>query len=133
DEAAFADLVQLVEGADIRTGFFLTDADGIVTQGARLAPGSIGEPLDRAGFDELLAALAADPQVPGGWIPMAPGITSDLPNTAFVLALRQGEANELRGTFVFESEVSVRTAFNLEFSQLGRGDPGAPVVFDAGG
>jgi signal transduction histidine kinase len=131
DEAAFADLVQLVEGTDIRTGFFLTDADGIVTQGARLAPGAIGEPLDRPGFDELLRSLAADVQLPGGWLPMAPGITSELPNTAFVLAVH--EDGELRGTFVFESEVSVRSSFNLEFSELGRGDTGELFVFDEGG
>ena len=131
DEAAFADLVQFVEGTDIRTGFFLTNADGTVTQGARLAPGSIGEPLDRPGFDELLRSFVTDAQRPAGWLPMAPGITSELPNTAFVLPLRPG--NEFRGTFVFESEVSVRSLFSLEFSELGRGETGELFVFDEGG
>jgi signal transduction histidine kinase len=136
DLEALADLVRLVELIpEFRTGFFLTDADGVVTQGFRVRPDALGEPVARPGMDALLPALRGmdRPLLPGGPLPLGPGVTSDLPNTAFVLALRDPATSELRGTFVLESEVSAESGLNKEIAELGRGETGEIVVFDQTG
>ena len=124
DEAELNRLLELVP--NIRTGFFLTNAEGIVTQGVQLLDEDvIGEPLDRPGFDLLLQA-----QVPGALLPVAEGITTQLPNTALAIAL--GERS-LEGFFVFESEVVADSAFNEEIAQLSRGETGQYLFFDPNG
>ena len=136
DREALDDLVRLVERSDeFRTGFFLTDASGVVTQGFRVDDDALGEPLQRPGVDQLLPALRREeePVLPGGSLPLGPGVTSDLPNTAFMLAIRDQSSGGLRGTFVFESEVSVTSSFNREIQEFGRGDTGELVVFDQTG
>ena len=91
DLAALADLIRLVERAEeFRTGFFLTDADGIITQGFRVRPDAIGERLERPDADLVLEGMR-DPGGPfarGGPLPLGPGVTSDLPNTAALIPLR---------------------------------------------
>lgn len=136
DLTALEDLVHLVERADsFRTGFFLTDAEGVITQGFRVRPDALGEPLERPGAERLLRAMrdSEGPIEPGGPLPMGPGVTSDLPNTASMIAIRDPATGELRGTFVFESEVSVTSQFNLEVAELGRGETGELIVFDRRG
>lgn len=142
DLVALGDLIDLVELApeEFRTGFFLTDARGVVTQGYRVMDDAIGRPLQRPGFGELLGALASsdgtaagDRPLPGGPLPIGPGVTTDVPNTAFVLAIREAGTEAMLGTFVFESEVGVDSAFNTEIRELGRGETGELVVFDLTG
>ena len=135
DLAGLDDLVRLVERLpDFRTGFFLTDARGVVTQGYRVQPDALGEPLTRPGADDLLEYLQEPDRTRGGGsLPIGPGITSDLPNTAFMFAIRDSATQELRGTFVFESEVSATSQFNREIAELGRGETGELIVFDGEG
>src|SRR3546814_7982896 len=71
-------------------------------------------------------------RVPAGALPVGPGVTTDLPNTAIMVAIR-GAADELRGTFVLESAVSANTQFSTEVAELGRGETGEVIVFDLGG
>ena len=133
DLAALDDLIRLVELSEqFRTGFFLTDAEGVVTQGYRVPPGALGEPLDRPGVDQLLAGMRAGEEgfLSGGPLPLGPGITSDLPNTASMIAIRDEDTGELRGTFVIEAEVSATSQFNVEVAELGRGETGELMVFD---
>jgi signal transduction histidine kinase len=129
----FARLEEIAEVADIETGFFFTDADGVVTEGFRVPDAQRGAPMERAGFGEALDALQdppTDPEADFLWLPLTPvGITSDLPSTALVLPIRE-ETGQLTGTFVFESEVAVDSPFNAEIGQLGRGETGEVVVFD---
>jgi len=50
-----------------------------------------------------------------------------------MLAIRDHSTGGLRGTFVFESEVSVTSSFNREIQEFGRGETGELVVFDQTG
>lgn len=134
DLAALSDLIRLVEIIpNFRTGFFLTDSRGVITQGFRLRPDAKGGVLERPGIDALLPLLAdTERQLPGGPLPLGPGVTSDLPNTAFVLAIR-GPDKSLQGTFVLEAEVSADSGLNTEVAELGRGETGEILVFDQTG
>ncbi|HEY1118165.1 MAG TPA: ATP-binding protein [Acidimicrobiales bacterium] len=132
DLEGLGDLIRLIErSSDFRTGFYLTDASGVVTQGFRVRDGALGERLLRPGASELLADMRAG-RLGAGALPVGPGVTTDLPNTAFMVAIR-GVDDELRGTFVLESEVSASTQFSREVAELGRGDTGEVIVFDLGG
>jgi signal transduction histidine kinase len=133
DLAALDDLTRLVELSEqFRTGFFLTDAEGVVTQGFRVPRGELGERLERPGVDQILAGMRAGEEglLSGGPLPLGPGITSDLPNTASMIAIRDEDTGQLRGTFVLESEVSATSQFNVEVAELGRGETGDLIVFD---
>lgn len=130
DLAQFEDIARLLEDADIRTGFFLTDAEGVVTQGYRVGRDDLGTAVERPGFAELLGAFAADDRIPAAFTPVGPGLTTEQPNFASVYAVRDA-GDRVRGTFVFESEVAIDSPFNEEVSQLGRGDTGELHVFDA--
>ena len=136
DLEAMGLLIDLLELApDFRTGFFLTDAQGTVTQGYRVLDGNLGEQLDRPLADDQLAFLASTDgaKLPGGSLPMGPGVTTDLPNTAVMIAIREVGTDALLGTFVLENEVGVDSSFNTEIRELGRGDTGEVVVFDQTG
>ncbi|HEX4903052.1 MAG TPA: sensor histidine kinase [Acidimicrobiales bacterium] len=135
DEREFSSIAELIEdaGTEIRTGFYLTDGSGTVTQGVRLSRREFGQPLDRPGFTELLAALDANPELGGGLLPVVPGgLTTEQPNYATVHAVRDADRSVL-GTFVFEQEVTIDSPFNREINQLGRGDTGQLHVYDAAG
>ncbi|HEU5084082.1 MAG TPA: sensor histidine kinase [Acidimicrobiales bacterium] len=136
DRRQFSNLEELIEQLeDVRTGFYLTDTDGLLTQGVRVPRSMLGEPVERPGFAEYLGAVRQGaPARP--YLPVAPGITANVPTFAFVVPIRSDpddRESELRGTFVFESEVSSDGTFNEEISQLGRGDTGRFQVFDAAG
>jgi len=135
DEEEFSSIAELIEEAEdeIRTGFYLTDAEGVVTQGVRLDRAALGRPLERPGFREMLGAFAADPDVNGGLLPVAPeGLTTEQPNYATLYALR-GSSGRVRGTFVFEAEVAIDSDFNQEITQLRRGETGQVHVYDGAG
>lgn len=134
DAEQFSEIATLLEEAGIRTGFFLTDPTGVVTQGVRIPEAAIGERLQHPGYREVLELLASDPAVSGWFTPVAPGLTTDLPTFLVVHGIRdRTRADEIRGAFVFESEVAVDSQFNVEISELGRGETGELHVFDAAG
>ena len=136
DLDAFGDLIDLAELlSEFRTGFFLTDAEGTVTQGFRVRDDALGAPVDRPLAGAVLALLAdpANARLPGGSLPAGPGVTTDLPNTAFMLPIRDPATKELRGTFVIESEVGADTQFNTEIREQRRGETGEVVVLDQTG
>jgi signal transduction histidine kinase len=135
DEQAFAEVASLLEETDLRTGFFLTNADGVVTQGFLLDDRSvIGQPYERPGLAALLEVMASEPsegqQPLGGWfLPMAPGITTAAPTIGAVGAIRSRD-DTFRGTFVFESEVAADSQLSTEIRQLSRGETGEFLVLD---
>ncbi len=132
DKREFANLAELLDQAEVRTGFYLTDAEGILTQGVRVSPSMFGDPVERPGFAEYVQAVSQGGQA-RPYLPVAQGLTADVPTFAFVLPIfedREDPTSEFLGTFVFESEVSADSTFNQEISQLGRGDTGRFKVFD---
>ncbi len=138
DREEFSDIASLLEDAGARTGFFFTDADGVVTQGFQLRDRSVvGRPLDRPGFSDALAALAQVPDdgrvLPGTYLPVAPGLTTEAPTYALVAAIRDEKTSALRGTLVFESEVASDSALNTQIAPLRHGDTGEYLVIGSSG
>lgn len=134
DRQEFAEIASLLEEAGLRTGFFLTDERGVVTQGFFLGNRSVvGETLDRDGFAEVLALLERQPRLDGWLLPTAPGLTSGGPTIAAVGAIRDPSSDRLRGTFVFESEVAADNELNREIGELDRGETDDYLVLDGGG
>lgn len=135
-EGSEADLAELQDlaslAADLRTGFFLVDLDGEITQGIQfLDPDeAIGSTYDRPGFAELVASPAFAQG--GGLLDVGPGLTTSSPTLAFVFPLLD-ETFERRGAFVFESEVGPDSALNEEISNLGKGDTGRYLFYDRNG
>jgi signal transduction histidine kinase len=84
-------------------------------------PRALGEPFDRAGADELLGTFQTDPQAAGRLAADGPGHHVRPPEHGVRAPDPGAGTNELRGTFVFESEVSVDSTFNVAFSELGTG------------
>jgi len=130
DLAALESLLQLVP--DLRTGFFLVDADGTITQGVQLLdPARIGQRYDRPGFQELVARPEFAGR--GGILEVDEGITSASPTLALVLPVVDRVTGTVRGAFVFESEVAPDSNLNEEISNLGKGETGRYVFFDHNG
>jgi signal transduction histidine kinase len=113
-----------------RTGAFLVNADGVITQGFRLVDeASIGQAFDWPGYAELVVRpdfVAGR----GGILPVSTGYTTDGPATATVIPILASATGPLRGAFVFESQVAVDSAFNQEIAELKRGETGDYLVFD---
>jgi signal transduction histidine kinase len=124
------ELLDLVEqDPDFRTGFYVLDADGTITQGVRLLDdGSIGQPFDWPGYDELIAREQFALSISGGILPVSTGITTHEPVIATVIPIGT-PGTPRRGAFVFESTVA-DSDFNAEINELRRGDTGAYLVYD---
>jgi signal transduction histidine kinase len=137
-EGSEADLAELEElltlVPDLRTGFFLVDAEGTITQGVQLLAGdrAIGQRYERAGFDELVASPTFSRGI-GGILEVEPGITSSSPTLAIVFPVIDATTGARRGAFVFESEVAPDSDLNAEISNLGKGDTGRYLFYDRNG
>jgi signal transduction histidine kinase len=131
DQVRLQNLLDLLP--DLRTGFFLVDLDGRITQGVNLLRGArdVGERYERPGFADLLSS--PDFAEVGGFLEVAPGITSSSPTLAFVFPLVDPLTGTLRGAFVFESEVAPDSSLNEEISNLGKGATGRYLFYDRNG
>ncbi|MFL6205486.1 MAG: ATP-binding protein [Acidimicrobiales bacterium] len=123
-------LLELVESSpDFRTGFYVLDLDGTVTQGVRLLdPASIGKQFEWPGYDELVGRDAFKASISGGILPVSTGLTTNEPVIATVVPIG-AQGTPRRGAFVFESTVA-DSAFNDEINQLSRGETGEYLVYD---
>ena len=123
-------LAQLETIPGFRTGFYVLDANGVVTQGVRfLDPATVGQPFEWPGYDELVVRptfVAGQ----GGILPVSEGLTTEEPVTATVIPINSGPGTPVRGAFVFEQQVAIDSAFNLEIKQLNRGETGEYLVYD---
>jgi signal transduction histidine kinase len=117
---------------DARSGFYLLDADGIVTQGVQLIEPAIGQPFGWPGFDELSSSATFARGI-GGVLPIADGLTTEEPVLAFVLPILDPGTGARRGAFVYESVVAADSDFNKEIGSLQRGDTGEYLFFDSSG
>jgi signal transduction histidine kinase len=132
DLAKLNELLDLVERAPgFRTGFYVLDADGTITQGVRLLdPTIVGQPFEWPGYEELVAQEEFMVGR-GGILPVSSGLTTNEPVTATVIPILGPTG--VRGAFVFESPVAVDSAFNLEIGELQRGETGEYLVYDQRG
>ncbi len=118
---------------NLRSGFYLVNADDVITQGVQLLdPETIGTEFEWPGFDEL-KAQPDFAQGEGGVLPVAEGRTTEEPVIALVVPIVDQASGTVRGAFVFESVVSVDSDFNKEIGQLQHGDTGEYLVYDVRG
>jgi signal transduction histidine kinase len=132
------DLAKLQDIVDIlpptfRSGFYLVDRAGTITQGVRLTGDSIGHHFEWPGYDELVASPAF--QKGGGVLPVSTGLTTAEPVLALAIPIFDLSSGTpvLKGTFVFESVVAVDSDFNKEIGQLKRGKTGQYYFIDSRG
>ena len=126
DQAALEDLFDLVRDS-VRSGFYLTDEEGVITAGVNFVEPAVGARVDRPGVAEALEP--DDPGRGGRYVPVQDeGFTTDVPNVALVFPIGP-PGGPPRGLFVFESEVVTDSAFNEEIAQLRRGETGEFSVF----
>ena len=110
-----------------RTGFFLVDKNGVITNGTLLRdPGAIGDKYTKPGLGAVLAGSASIS-------PVGPGITTSLPVVVIGFPLKDATQREVIGAMLIESDVSVDSAFNAEVAQLKRGRTGEFSFVDEAG
>ena len=109
-----------------RTGFFLVNTAGVLTNGTLLRdPSSVGSVYSHPGLDKVLAGTPAI-------LPVGDGITTSQPVIVIGFPLR--DANQkLLGAMLVESDVTVESAFNEEVSQLRSGKTGEFSFVDEAG
>jgi len=117
---------------NLRSGFYLLDADGTITQGVQLLGDSVGDQFSWPGFDELSASPTFAQGV-GGVLPVSEGLTTEEPVLAFILPILDPATGTRRGAFVFESVVASDSDFNKEIGSLQRGDTGEYLFYDNAG
>jgi signal transduction histidine kinase len=122
--------LELYESAATRSGFYLLDQQGTITQGLLLQGDAIGQRFDWPGYDALVASPAFQ-RGHGGVLPVSQGYTTDEPVYTFVYPLLEGSA--VRGSVVIETVVAPDTNFSKEIVQLGRGDTGRYYFYDSRG
>jgi signal transduction histidine kinase len=116
---------------NLRSGFYVLDMDGVVTQGVQmLDPSSIGQTFEWPGFDEL-RSRPTFAQGLGGVLPVSDGLTTEEPVVALVIPILDlTGTGAVRGSFVFESVVAVDSDFNKEIGELQRGETGEFLFYD---
>jgi signal transduction histidine kinase len=110
-----------------RTGFFLVDTKGTVTNGTLLRDrASLGSTYTHPGLD---AVLGGRPAI----LPVGTGLTTTLPVLLIGFPLRDAAGQKVTGAMLIESDVSVDSAFNVEVAQLRRGRTGEFSFVDEAG
>lgn len=109
-----------------RTGFFLVNSKGVVTNGTLLRdPASIGSVYSRPGLD---AVLAGSPAI----LPVGAGLTTAQQVIVIAFPLRD-IAQKVTGAILIEGDVTVDSAFNVEVAQLKSGRTGEFSFVDEAG
>jgi signal transduction histidine kinase len=110
-----------------RTGFFLVDTKGVITNGTLLRDkNAVGTTYSRPGLD---AVLGGKPAI----LPVGRGLTTTLPVVLIGFPLRDASGQNVTGAMLIESDVSVDSAFNAEVAQLKRGRTGEFSFVDEAG
>ena len=99
-----------------RTGNFLLDRSGVVTNGTLLREPVVGTRYQRPGIEESLE------QGRPSTLAIGPGMTTPLP--VITISLPISEGGVVRGAYVLETEVAADSAFNAEVAGLRRGRSG---------
>jgi signal transduction histidine kinase len=100
-----------------QSGFFLVDANDMITTGVLLRPGAIGTRFDPTDWAATKAQLATKPAVV---TPVSKnGLTTELPSYDFIVAIRGSTAESVRGVLVLEAALTNTSSFEEEIQQLG--------------
>ncbi|MGH9085950.1 MAG: sensor histidine kinase [Acidimicrobiales bacterium] len=131
DRGALEGLLQLLP--EPRSGFYLLDLQGTITQGVLFKEDdALGSTFDMPGFAELVEAGGLER---GGVLPVGDGLTTDEPVITFILPIREKSPDPQipgprRGAFVFEQVVAADSQFNQEIGALQRGETGFYYFYD---
>ncbi|HVU74970.1 MAG TPA: HAMP domain-containing sensor histidine kinase [Mycobacteriales bacterium] len=99
-----------------QSGAFLVDSSDTIVNGYLLRPGKLGSKYAPPDWDKAKQTLASTPAVA---LPVTPsGETTELPNYAFVVAIRGATPTSVRGAFVFETALTTTSSFQQEIAQL---------------
>jgi signal transduction histidine kinase len=110
-----------------RTGFFLVDATGTITDGTLLRDRNvIGT---KYAGPSIAKVLAGTPAI----LPVTHGLTTALPVVVIAFPLRDAAGQKVTGAMLIESDVSADSAFNAEVLQLKRGRTGEFTFVDDAG
>jgi signal transduction histidine kinase len=110
-----------------RTGFYLVDAAGVVTNGTLLRDAStIGSKYPSGGLEKVLAGTP-------GILSVRPGLTTTLPVVVIAFPLRDATQQKVTGAMLIESDVTVDSAFNAEVVALKQGRTGEFSFVDEAG
>lgn len=110
-----------------RTGFFLVDTKGVITNGTLLRDrSSVGRTYEA---NELGSVLAGAPAI----LPVSDGLTTSLRVVTIAFPLKDAAQQKVVGAMLIESDLSVDSAFNAEVAQLKRGRTGEFTFVDENG
>jgi signal transduction histidine kinase len=110
-----------------QSGFFLIDANDIITTGVLLRPGELGARFAPEGWAKAKAELATKAAIV---LPVTKqGFTTELPSYTFVVAIRGSSPTSVRGAMVFEAAVTTTSSFEEEIQQLGENGPSSAAWF----
>jgi signal transduction histidine kinase len=124
DQASLQQVQNLIPEA--RTGILLVNDQLVVTTGTLLRdPATVGRRYERPGMADALRMRTPT------FLPAAQGLTTTLPTIALVYPITGG-GGATRGLYVFESEISVDSAFNEEITALAKAG-GEYSFIDSGG
>jgi len=116
-DRAQLDRLQSFLAKDARTGYYVVDSQGRLSNGALLRdPNALGEAVTRPGLDNVLKTGKA------AVLSVAPGLTTALPTIAYAFPVKQGAT--VMGAFIAEQDVSAESPFNTEVAQLRPGSTG---------
>jgi signal transduction histidine kinase len=110
-----------------QSGLYLVDSSDTVTNGVLLKPGRLGSHFDPAEWQKITQQLVQKPAIV---LPVAKGgLTTDLPQYAFVVAIRGSSPTSVRGALVFEQALTATSSFEQEIAQLGVKAPSSAAWF----
>jgi signal transduction histidine kinase len=116
--------LQLLQPPNARAGAVLIDRNGIIVNGVLLENAKVGDRLQRPELDRVLG-----PNPKPAVLPVAPGVTTSVPTTAFAYPLTN-DAGEPIGAYISETDVSPDSAFSSILKELRSGKTGQYIFVD---
>jgi len=116
--------LQLLQAPNARAGSVLINTDGIIVNGVLLENAKVGNKLQRPELDKVLG-----PNPKPAVLPVAPGVTTSVPTTAFAYPLKNAQGHPI-GAYVSETDVSPDSAFSAILKELRSGKTGQYIFVD---
>src|SRR5205823_3123336 len=116
--------LQLLQPPNARSGSVLINREGIIVNGVLLEGAKVGDHLQRPELDRVLG-----PNPKPAVLPVAPGVTTTVPTTAFAYPLKNAAGQPI-GAYVSETDVSPDSAFSAILKELRSGKTGQYIFVD---
>jgi signal transduction histidine kinase len=116
--------LQLLQPPNARAGSVLIDRSGMIVNGVLLERAMVGDKLVRPEIERVLG-----PNPKPAVLPVAPGVTTSVPTTAFAYPLKNAAGQPI-GAYVSETDVSPDSAFSAILKELRSGKTGQYIFVD---